>query len=656
MDRNVFFLVCISLLAYGLSAQPKIDFGKLSQNEKDFKVFKKDTTAVAVFLYEYGDNYFEVRNNFIWLITEYHAKIKILKEEGFRKANIEIPYYRGENSSEKVQKIRAITHNGTVKVSLRPTEVFDVDVSERWSQKRFAFPNVKVGSVLEYTYEIQSPFHFNLNGWDFQSDIPKVYTEYNARIPGNWVYNRSLIGELKLDINKATLKKNCFSIPAVSKNADCEALKYVMKDVPAFYESEEFMLSGNNYRSRLDFELSEYQNLRGGTEKYTKSWQDVDREFKKDQDIGRQLRKKNFFEKKVPSELITEGSKMERAKNIYAFVQNHFVWNKKFGLWQDNRVKQAFDNQIGNVAEINITLINLLNAAGINSNMVLLATRERGLPKKNHPVMSDFNYIISKTEIDGQEYLLDATDKLMPFGMLPFRCLNYYGRVMDFDKASYWQNIEVEKKNKHVIRAKMELYPGQGNAIGTLVWTSMGYSFLNQKRATHNIAQEEYLNQIEEDFGDDFYITSYTLGDKFSDGRRMTEKFEFEIENMVQDGNIYLNPFLVKFFASNPFKASERHYPIDFGYLRNNAYSLSVKIPKGYKLKSLPEKKLIVLPGNAGLFRFECQEAANGILTVIFDFKLSYTQYRSDAYQTIKQFFQQVVEAQTQSYIVLEKV
>ena len=648
LSMLLFYAVCAS-------AQ-KREFGKFNIFDNDYTVFSKDTTASAVYLYEYGDNYFEVRDDYVWLITRYHARIKILKKEGFEHANIEIPYYHNENSKEKVQKIRAITHNGKIKTSLLKDAIFDTDENERWSAKKFTFPNVSVGSILEYTYEVQSPFFFNLNGWNFQSDIPKVYTEYNAKIPGNWVYNRSLIGELELDVNEATLKKDCFTIPRASEPASCENLVYVMKEVPAFRENESYMLAGSNYRSKLKFELAEYEGFTGIKKRYTKSWKDVDREFKQDKDLGRQLNKKNFFEKKVPDSILTEGKLLERAKKIYAYVQNHFNWNEKNGVWKDNRVKIAFDNRKGNTAEINITLINLLNAAGIKSNMMLSATRNRGLPKKNEPVMSDFNYVIAKTNIDGVNYLLDATDKKIPFGMLPFRCLNYYGRVMDFDDKSYWHPIEAEKNNKKIVRVSAVLDSEKNTFKGVFNTINTGYYSVNKRNMLEGISNQKYLSTLEESSEKDFVITEYELKKEFSNDKKLVEQFGFEIENVDHQGKIFLNPFLIQFNTSNPFKSKNRYYPIDFGYTRSNTYTLSLAIPEGYKVKSLPDSKSMALQDKSCILRFECKEQKTGNINVFYEFKLNGTQYHSDAYDLIKLMFEEAVLAQTKSYIVLEKV
>jgi len=647
---TAFFFLCLSILG-----QDKIEFGKLSPRERIFSVYENDTTATAIYLYENGDNYFEVRDNYIWLIKKYHAKIKILDKKGFDYANISIPYYRSEKRTEKVNKIRAITHNGITKRSIKKEEIFDVNTSERWSEKRFTFPDIKEGSILEYAYEVQSPFHFNLTGWEFQADIPKVYTEYNAKIPGNWSYNRSLMGEISLNINEASLEKSCFSVPGISAIADCEVLKYAMQDVPAFKDTERFMLASRNYRSKIEFELSEYNSFRGDKKRFTKTWEDVDQEFKSDRDIGRQLHKKGFFEKNVPLDLLNEGEPFNRAKNIYDFVKKHYTWDKEYGLWKNNRVKDAFDKKVGNAAEINMTLINLLNSAGLKANMVLLGTRDRGLPKRTHPVMTDFNYVVAKVDIDDKSYLLDATNKNTPFGMLPFRCLNYVGRVMDFKEDSYWYDILPEGKNKQAIRAKLEIDAENDKLKGQFDFLNSGYFSISQRNMLQANTEEEYLENLEQEAIADFSITNYELKEKYSNEKKLAERFEFEMDRSFQKDNIYLNPIFISFFDSNPFKAPNRNYPIDFGYRRNYTFSSNIVIPEEYTIKTIPKSENYSLPDNGGILRFEVRKNDIGSIDIFFDFRLNRTQYNKDTYESIKGLFAKAVQIQTQSLIVLEK-
>lgn len=655
MIRNIISISIFFTLT--LAVAQKTEFGKLTPSELNFKSYDQDTTASAVYLFEYGDNYFDIRNDRIWLITEYHAKIKILKKEGIKKASIEIPYYHNGSNAELVRKIRGITHNGTVKHGIKANDdVFIVDESERWSTKRFTFPNVQVGSIIEYTYEVQSPFFFNLNGWSFQDNIPKLYTEYNAKIPGNWIYNRTLIGELKLDVNSSTIQKECFQVPGIPNSAACEVLKYAMNNVPAFKDSEEFMLAPRNYRSKLKFELATYHSFSGKKKQYTRTWNDVDKEFRFDKDLGRQLKKNNFFEDKVPTDLLTQGSQLEKAKNIYNYVQNHFNWNGNYGIWHNNRVKKAFEEKVGNIAEINITLINLLNSAGIDTKMVLSATRQFGLPKMSHPVMSDFNYVMAQATIDGNPILLDATDKNIPFGVLPFRALNYNARVMDFKDKSYWTEINPNPVNRHIVRANMKVNVEENKLEGVFNSINIGYDCYEHKKKLLSLTENEYLDQLEDNSLSDFEITSYELVENQSDEDKIIQKFEFEIAEVGASDQILINPFVVAFFDSNPFKSDERNYPVDFGYPRNYSYNLNLAIPEGYKVKELPKEISDILPGNLGMLKFRAIDNGNNTTALIFDLKLNATHYPSKIYKNLKDFFAKAVTTQTQTYIVLEKV
>ncbi|MBD0850807.1 transglutaminase domain-containing protein [Maribacter arenosus] len=654
MRFNIVIILLLLSNITTLTSQDKINFGKLSEKEKAFKTFEKDSTVNAVVLYEIGDNYFEWVNNQIRIIKEYHVKIKILNKNGFDEGNISIPYYHNETTSEKITEIMAKTHNEISSHSVMPNQFFKNSNSEKWSELVFTFPQLQEGSILEYYYKLTSPFIYNFSGWTFQSSIPKLYSEFNASIPGIYHYNRELIGSLKLDTNEAHIKKKCTQIGRGISSGECEVLKYVMKDIPAFESEENYMLAASNYLSRIDFELSEMLLFNGSKKRYTKTWKDVDKEFKNNKNIGRQLSKKNFFEKNVPENLLTDGTELERAMNIYEFVRDHYTWNKKFGIFQKARVKEAFDDKVGNVAEINMSLINLLNAAGIETKLMLSSTRQQGLPKTSHPVISDFNYFLAKVEIDGKDYLLDATDKFIPFGMLPFRALNHYGRVMDFKNESYWFDIVPWRNNRYQIRGELNFDIENNKADGILDILNLGYNAVDLRQEFASASEEAYLEKIEDAFNGDYKITYYEPSKK-SNEKRFLERFKFESESAINGNMVYLNPFIIHFFNKNPFTTENRDYPIDFGYPRNYKYQMNFHIPDGYAVHELPENRVINLGEESALLKFYHQEAENQLL-FLFDLKLNSTHFTPENYDALKQLFAEVTEIQQNSLVILKKI
>ena len=179
------------------------------------KQYTADTTAEAVVLEEFGDSRISSIDN-LPLIHKYKTRIKIFTSKGFRHGDVVIPIYKRDNNSyETVAEIKAITYNldenGSLeKTELAPKKIYRENKNKYWDLVKFAMPNLREGCVIEYSYELTSPYKFNFRTWTFQSDIPKIASEYVAHIPAIYNYNVSLKGFLQLkEAPLAELEKEC---------------------------------------------------------------------------------------------------------------------------------------------------------------------------------------------------------------------------------------------------------------------------------------------------------------------------------------------------------------------------------------------------------------------------------------------------------------
>ena len=235
--------------------------------------YVRDSTAGAVVLNEFGKSFIGKSDNYN-LFFEYHVRVKILNKNGLKQTNIEIPLYKKDNNLfERALNIKASSFNlengRIVESALERKDIFNEDRNEFWNVKKFAFPNVRVGSVIEISYTIESPFKFNFRSWEFQSDIPKIQSEYWASIPGVYIYNIALRGFLKLSKNESSIVKNCLGTGngiSGGFSADCALMKFGMKDIPAFVE-EDYMTARKNCFSAINFELAEVRRPNGGVDK-----------------------------------------------------------------------------------------------------------------------------------------------------------------------------------------------------------------------------------------------------------------------------------------------------------------------------------------------------------------------------------------------------
>lgn len=626
-------------------------FGRVSNADYNFKKETIDSTANALVLYETGVSKFTDDERNVLIRTTFYHKIKLFNKDGFKYATFSIPIYNNKSNSEKIVDIKGITHNYTTKTHLSLNNVHKEQINANWKAVKFTMPNLKEGSIIEVSYTLVTPFKFNLTGWKFQSDIPKLYSKYQASIPGNYIYNRKLIGSLKLKTNISTIKKNCFSVTGYVGSSNCEEITYAMDNIPAFIE-EDYMTSPSNYKSRIKFELSKSIWFDGSINEYTTNWKEVDKEFRTDKNIGGQLRKKKFFEELIPTEIRSIPNNLEKAKAIYTFIQNYFTWNEKYGIFKNARVKEALQNKMGNASEINISLINALKSVGLKTELVLLSTRTNGFPTKVYPVISDFNYVLAKVNINDSYYLLDATNKLNPFGLLPFKCLNSYGRSMDFENESYWIDIVPFKNNKTNYYVNLILNE-DSSLVGKMRKVNTGYHALNKRIAYQSKSEDEIISEFEDNFSD-ITVEEYTIENLNDINKPLIETFEltFDFSNIDK---LYLNPFLGGSFKKNPFKQENRTYPVDFGYTKRYALNYTLELPDNYHVISYPKDLVVNLEQQKGNFTNKSRKTGDYKYALYSTFKINSPIFYSHEYNALKKIFEYTINSQ-KTPIVVEKI
>lgn len=649
----LFILLCNSLNFYSQSSSISHIFGEPTDYELNLKNYDRDPNAPAVVLYEKGTYTVDAADRYIRLMKKVHRKIKVFDADRYSDYTFEIPYYREKHVQENITNFTAITHNGQIKSYVGESAVFDSDKNRNWSLRKFTFPDVQDGSIIEYTYQIETPYLSNIGNWYFGHDIPTIYSELETELPGNYIYNRSLYGDQKLFINHAEIKKSCFQPDGFRTAADCELAVYAMRYIPA-YKEEPYMLSMDNYRPALHYELVESYRSDHNQKNFSKTWRDVEKHLKTSTNFGRQLKQEKYFKEKNPTDISSIHNSLDRAKAIYYFIQDHFTWNEKYRIHSEINVKDAFAKKSGNISEINFSLLNALNAAGIEAEIMLLPSRENPLITKQHPTLFSFNYVVVYTKIEGQVYLLDATDKFTPFGILPVRALNQEGRVLNSGKGSRWEKIEPYSNNLHYLNVQIRadengIFTGNANEVST------GYiSFLrhkqNKKQSNNRIVAKKQADNKH------INISDYTIENQQSLDDPYKESFTFSLENQQNSERLFLYPFIIKpYFDENPFKVSQRTFPIDFAFPVINNYLISIDLDNHLEAVKIPENKRISFPDNGAELNV-IYEKNNSQINIRLNLKLNDVSYPTEALPGLQQLFSTLIDIQQNQPIELRKI
>src|SRR5688572_8232198 len=196
MKLKLFFPVYLSLLCLNSFSQEKTPakFGNVT--EKDFanRVYSIDSNASAVVIADVGSSSID-GNSKGWfsLVYKHYKRVHILNKNGYDAANVSIYLYADNGAEEKLEKIKAVTYNledgKLVETKLDVKEsVFKDKIDKNRVIRKFTFPNIREGSIIEYEYTIISDFLRNLQPWEFQGAYPRLWSEYNLTLPSFFNY------------------------------------------------------------------------------------------------------------------------------------------------------------------------------------------------------------------------------------------------------------------------------------------------------------------------------------------------------------------------------------------------------------------------------------------------------------------------------------
>jgi len=666
MKNTLIILICfISVNFFG----QKRELGKVTVDELKQKNHSTDSSAVAAIMFKVGDVIFDyTQQDGFFINTTIKAKIKIYKKEGYDWANFEMLLYNEASAKQTLEIKSAYTYNlvgdKIEKTKLKSEGEFNEKVNKYWSKKKITMPNVKEGSIIEIEYTIKDEGTGLIDEWTFQDQIPVDYSEYNTYIPEYYVYNPYFRGWLAPKITKEDFRKTIElrnresegsrMYTTVNVNEVSYILKktsYILESIPAI-KNESFTNNIKNYISSLVLELAMTKFPNAMTQSYSTDWETVTKKIYENSDFGPELNKTGYFEKDIDVLLKGVTSPAEKTAIVFNFVKDRMNWNEMNGYSCQNGVKSAYQDKTGNVADINLMLISMLRYAGLDANPILISTRSNGIAL--YPSRSAFNYVIAGIEVENQIILLDATNKYSLPGILPIRDLNWFGRVVRKNGSSAIVNLTPDKKSIDVVTL-MGVIKEDGEIEGKVRKKSFDYNAFIFRNNFNGISKDSYIEKLERE-NNGLEILEYEVQNSLVLNEPIVENYSFKTNNSVEiiGGKMYFSPLLYFALSENPFKQENREYPVDFIFPNQDSFRVSLTIPDGYVVESLPEPKLIALPENIAKFSYEVSKTNNQV-QLSYSLDLNRVVIENVYYEALKNFFKELVNKNTER-IVLKRI
>ena len=536
--------------------------------------------------------------------------------------------------------------------------------------KKFAIPNAKVGSVIEYKYTLNSPFLSNLPTWYFQSPIPVIWSECRTEIPEYFDYKRVFGGYISSAISEETNTLRSIIFISGGTNIDQNgrptpvshsdnSVKYtatinrwVFKDVPAF-RNEKFITTASDYYAKVEFELLSVSFPRSATKTYTSTWDEIGRGLMETDRFGTAIDRKSITKKLADPIIAANVPDAQKVSMAYKSLKKHIKWNGEYGYYIENTLRSAFNEQIGNVAEVNLALVNLLKGVGLVSYPVLLSTRRHGRLNTYYPRRSDFNYVIAAAVIEGKIILLDAiADFLLP-GQLPFRCMNDKGLIVK-DNSTMWVDLRTNEQSYTNNMAMISL-TSDGTLSGMLMNKYRGENARMLRHKINRDGKEKYIENTKKE-QDDWEIEEIHINNELDPSKTLAEKIQIsEFNNIDTEAEIIYLPVVINNqITENPFESETRKYPVNFGIPKLQKIMVNYKIPDNYKAEELPENALITLPNKAAVFSFRAQ-VTGGSLQILSQLKINKPIFTAEEYKLLREFYTHVIEKLNEQ-VVLKRI
>ena len=663
------FLAILSFASTATGQKTPMKFGTIEPKYFNMKSYAADSTQSALILGDYGESkvILDQKDGFI---LEYvrHFRAKIFKKSGYRWANHDFLLVHTPTAGDRLTYIKGTVYNlekgGIIESELGNDMIHEEVIDSRRTEYKFTLPKVKEGSIIEFTYKIRSPF-IDMHDWQFQYTIPVLWSEYRTVCPEQFYYKTLIIGYVPLAVAEESTQPVSITImdrrqvgghmESFLNKIDFKNYyhRWLVNDVPPFRE-EPYMNAFKNYIGTIKFELASYKPTLGVNYDFTETWEKINEQLLSIEDFGLQLRRGGFMKEVVTEIQYSNKDMLNQLIAAYEFTRNNLKWNSQNHIFITGSLRSVFERKSGSSADINMFLVTLLKELGIDCDPVILSTRDHGVVQPAQIMLDQFDYVIACAKIGNSTFLMDATEKVCPYNILPSRCINGQGRIIS-EKSPGW----IDLNNSHGFE-----YTNATNAsisangiIKAIVQRKYAYYAGLDKRneVSTKADHDEYIKTLESTYKG-LSVTKYELNGLDCLLKPYVEQLTVEISNAVEvSGNIItFIPLLYDQLESNPFMPNERKFPVDFVYPHVYKCFISYDIPEGYEIVEQPADLVMSLPDGKTKFIYRISNMG-GRLQVSSTLETGKALYTPEEYKLLKVLYGKIISKQAEK-VVLKKI
>jgi Domain of Unknown Function with PDB structure (DUF3857)/Domain of Unknown Function with PDB structure (DUF3858) len=563
-----------------------------------------------------------------------YVRIKILTDEGRKNGNVEIIYPKHVSG---ISGIRARTIHPDGSIANFDGKTFDTTVqkskTEKYLAKTFTLPDVQVGSIIEYRYNIDMDDSWIFDShWIVGEDLFTKKAVFTLRPYERWAVKWDWPAGLPAGTNPP-------------KQDPDGTIRMTAVDVPPF-SKEDYMPPEHELRFRVDFIYSE-EGFEDNPDKFWKKY------GKKQYEVTEKFMDKHKAMEDAVSQVVSPADSAEaKLRKIYARCQQvnnlGFVrsteWVKYDKVKRDN-VEDVWKNGVGFGQDINLLFLALARAAGFQGNYLRLSARSDYFFTKQLMNTAELDADAVLIKLDGKDLYLDPATKFAPFGLLPWMETGVMGLALDKDGGHWIDTVIPESSESKIMRQADLKLDDDGSLKGTVNVTYTGLEALNLRLGQRFTDDTEKKTDLEEQLKDHIPVNAQVeLKNKpewNSSDDKLVAEFDVDIPGWCSSaGKRALVPLGIFSGAQrHTFEHADRKYAIYFTYLFQTEDHSKITIPAGWKVDSLPKE--VHIDAKAAEFRIAVTGKDN-TLDVTRTFRSDLLLLQASFYPNLRTFYQQV--------------
>ena len=388
--------------------------------------------------------------------------------------------------------------------------------------------------------------------------------------------------------------------------------------------------------------------LGGRVQEFMTTWPGLNRDLLRHERFGRYIRSSERQARRILRTLPLSGkTPLEQIEEITNYVKSMYTWNGFSGIYAGKPLRAFMRERVGNVANLNLFLIGLLQAADFDVSPVILSTRGSGSISRFHPFERFFNYVIAMVTVDGETLFLDATEPLLPFAKLPERCIGVDGLIVDRREERWVQTQQADLAMQQWDFLITPLPMENRSFVEIANYTSGPFAHLN--RRIYAEGRDRFLVRLNRRYN----INPQNV--VISNQRELREPFIFSFEDYIglesHDDRLYIAPFCNLSISNNPFRQTTRTLPVDLLFPRGFIYSSTIAIPEGYKVKFLPAEARI---DNSSIFFQYTSQIVDNEIIISAKYKLRKGIFPASDYHTLREGMNTIIQKLSE-VVILER-